>query len=461
MVAGPIRFILNLLLVSSLAPEDYGIMVIPMMVYSLSQLFVDMGFNSSLIQKAVRKRSHFSSVFFLNLIVALSLGLICCISAPLLAKVYGVPEIEIGIYIISLSLVIRSASLTSEAIIQIRQQFHQLVLIDLICYTVSYSLAIYLARIGYGYKSLLVFALLVSILYTIFVMAYARFIPRKKEFISKYVRVHWRFSRPLIIKSILSNFSTKVDEIVLANLVSVKNIGLYSKGKDLASYIGVFVSKIFSRPLFVILSKNSRKTNTIGQVNVLVINNLYLVVFLLFFLYKIFGLEILIFTLGDQWVGLDPFIPLFIFSILIYIGSVFSSYILLSMALTKKLLIGEVAHIVVKFSLAFVLVIFSYYYKGISELQLLSFFLMTQVIGYCVRMLIQCYYICEKMKLPFVSNFILPLIGVVILFIILNSSLNSLQVNLIGTLLSIGILVIFNLSQRKVYKNFLNEVINS
>lgn len=437
LIAGPIRFGLNLILVAALSPKDYGIMVVPMVVYSLSQLFVDMGFNSSLIQKAVKKSSHFSSVFFLNLMISSCIAMLFAICGPFLANIYNIPEIEPAMYVVSISLVIRSMSLTSEALLQIRQKFHQLIFLELGVYLISYTIAIIFAKREYGYISLLAFIFLSSLLYTVGIFWYGKFVPRLKEFKLNYVKLHWRFSKPLLLKSIISNFSSKVDEIILVNLVSVKSLGVYSKGKELSSYVGVFASKIFSRPLFVLLSSKSGRIKNWGPIFSLIVNNFMLSTFIVYFLYQLFGQAILSKLLGEEWSGLYNLIPLFILSVFIYIASVFTNYILLSMAMTKELLFSEFAHMFSKFSLAIFLLLYTIYFNRLEDGVLLKYFLLSQVVGYSLRFVMQSFYICNKVVFPFFKFILIPFVLMLVIYIVTDNYTFSTPWNVAGLVLSL------------------------
>jgi teichuronic acid exporter len=66
-----IQFIVSVILARLLTPEDYGIVAIISVFIALSAVFIQSGFNSSLIQKKEINVVDISSAFFLSLATAL------------------------------------------------------------------------------------------------------------------------------------------------------------------------------------------------------------------------------------------------------------------------------------------------------------------------------------------------------------------------------------------------------
>ena len=65
-----IQFIVTLLLARLLLPEDFGLLVIVMIFITIATVVAQNGFNTALIQKKDADEIDFSSVFYLNFILA-------------------------------------------------------------------------------------------------------------------------------------------------------------------------------------------------------------------------------------------------------------------------------------------------------------------------------------------------------------------------------------------------------
>src|SRR5690606_26336004 len=122
-IAAPLRFGLNLFLASCLLPVDFGQMVIPAAIVSLSAVLVDSGFKASLIQKSTLKNNHCSTVFFVNLGVSCILFLLFTLLALPIELFFNIENLSVLIIVTSFSLVLRSLSMVHEARMQIRGRY--------------------------------------------------------------------------------------------------------------------------------------------------------------------------------------------------------------------------------------------------------------------------------------------------------------------------------------------------
>jgi teichuronic acid exporter len=79
-----IQFIVSVILARLLTPQDYGIVAIISVFIALSAVFIQSGFNSSLIQKKEINAVDISSAFFLSLATAVLIYTLLFFTAPLI-----------------------------------------------------------------------------------------------------------------------------------------------------------------------------------------------------------------------------------------------------------------------------------------------------------------------------------------------------------------------------------------
>ena len=89
-----LAFVANLVLARLLSPDDFGCVGLLMIFISLSQIFVDGGFGSALIQKKEPTQEDYSTIFYWNLFLATILYLILFFLAPLIARFYEIPILK-------------------------------------------------------------------------------------------------------------------------------------------------------------------------------------------------------------------------------------------------------------------------------------------------------------------------------------------------------------------------------
>lgn len=88
-----VQFLLQIILARLLDPEHYGMLAMMGIFTTLANVFIQTGFNTSLIQNKDVTEDDYSSVFWVSLGVVAFLYVILFITAPFIASFYKMPEI--------------------------------------------------------------------------------------------------------------------------------------------------------------------------------------------------------------------------------------------------------------------------------------------------------------------------------------------------------------------------------
>lgn len=90
-----IQFIINVIMARLLMPEDYGVITIVYTLIVISQVFIDGGFATTLIQDKHKSEKDYSTIFTFNVFVSILCYLLLFSIAPLLSEFYNTIR-EIG-----------------------------------------------------------------------------------------------------------------------------------------------------------------------------------------------------------------------------------------------------------------------------------------------------------------------------------------------------------------------------
>lgn len=101
-----VTFVVSIVLARLLMPEDYGIIALVTVFTNIMQVFVDSGLGTALIQKKDADDLDFSSVFYFNFIVCITLYLVMFFAAPFIASFYRMSGLTLVVRVISLTIVI-------------------------------------------------------------------------------------------------------------------------------------------------------------------------------------------------------------------------------------------------------------------------------------------------------------------------------------------------------------------
>lgn len=346
----PIRFLLNLYLASKLSPFEYGQVVIPILILSISDLFIDSGLRTSLIQKASLNNKHSSSIFFYHLFISSFLFFIIILisTSSILVSFDFFKEIRLLVFLSGLILFIKSLSLIPEARMQIKFQFGTLVLYEFISNFFAYVITIFYSVHFDKKYSLIILYFLIYFFFTLLVFFKEKFIPKRIDFSIKLIYFHWRSGKKILAQGILELLNDKLDELVALKIVNTSSLGIYSKGRELSNTIGIFGSKFFSRPWFSVMSKfSSDKLYFRTKYN-------YAISFLFFFIVIFlnisfyFGDLIIQTFLGNNWLALIEYFKYFILYSAFYFLIVFNKYTLAALGLFNKNLYFENLYISLK-----------------------------------------------------------------------------------------------------------------
>ena len=100
-----IQFVVQIFLARLLLPSDYGMIALVMIFILLSNVFIQKGFSTALIQKKDADEVDFSSVLYLSLLVAGIMIIFLFFLSPLVANFYREPRLVQILRVLSLTMV--------------------------------------------------------------------------------------------------------------------------------------------------------------------------------------------------------------------------------------------------------------------------------------------------------------------------------------------------------------------
>ena len=89
-----VTFALELIIARLVGPENFGLIAMLAIFMSVSQVFIDGGFSSALIQRQERSEADFSTVFYINIAISLVLYAALFVGAPAIARFFNQPILE-------------------------------------------------------------------------------------------------------------------------------------------------------------------------------------------------------------------------------------------------------------------------------------------------------------------------------------------------------------------------------
>jgi len=160
-----VQVISTIVLARLLLPEDFGLVAMVSAMIGFASIFVDLGTRDAVAQRGSVSEGEVSALFWITLGVGLALTAITALSAPLLARFYEEPRLELIAMALSLTFVLPALYFHQYALMRRAMLFRKLALIDVGGNLLATALAIGLAYQGYGYWAL-VWKLVLTALFT-------------------------------------------------------------------------------------------------------------------------------------------------------------------------------------------------------------------------------------------------------------------------------------------------------
>jgi PST family polysaccharide transporter len=221
------RFVTFFLLARLLAPQDFGLMAVALVVMGFLDLVRDGGTGQALIQRPLLEEGLASSVFFLNV----GLGFLVAIGLALLAGpisvLYGNPDVAPLLRVLALGFLVSSWAVTPRALLIRAIRFRNVATSDLSGTFAYATVAISLALSGFGVWALVLGAVAADVASTAMFWWVSEWRPRL-HFSRAEIRSIRSFSMNLSVYNVINYFLNNTDTLVISRVLGAVSLGYYS-----------------------------------------------------------------------------------------------------------------------------------------------------------------------------------------------------------------------------------------
>ena len=229
-------FVLNLgrtiVLARLLTPQDFGLIGMVMVVISFATMFKNAGLNMATVQRAEINHDQISTLFWINVLISLGLGLCIVAGAPLVASFYDRPELTAVTMVLAISFVIQGLTIQHAALLRRHMRFDILAIQQVLAAAVSLTVAITLAFLGWRYWALVggtVASAITMVLLTYF------FCPWQPGIIKRGTGVleMLKFGGHITGFNFVNYFARNADNILIGKFIGADGLGVYAKAYQL------------------------------------------------------------------------------------------------------------------------------------------------------------------------------------------------------------------------------------
>ena len=249
-----VSFGVSIVLSWLLDPAEFGIVGMAMAFIAISHSFIDAGFASALIQSQEATDDTFSSVFLINIGLAVALLAAFYAGAPYIADFYGEPELRPVVRWLAIGMVITALGIVQDTLLQKALRFKELTLRRIVAGLSSAVVGVGMAYAGYGVYALVGQHLTLAAVSTIMLWSVSGWTPNWR-YDSGEVRKIWGFGSYVFLSGMLANIITRIDILMIGKVFSAATLGFYARAESLNNLVGRYTSNTLKKVFFPVLSK--------------------------------------------------------------------------------------------------------------------------------------------------------------------------------------------------------------
>lgn len=227
-----ISFLISVILAWLLAPKDFGVLSIMMIFSALCGCFVESGFGTVWIQKKDANKIDCSSVFFLNILVAVVAYFTVFLAAPWIGVFFKNDSLPLLLRVFALVVIIRSFSLVQVILLSKWMLFKLCFKINWTTLWVSGAIGVTLAYRNFGSWALVVQQLTNTIVSGILLCFFVKWRLVMKFQIGR-IKDLFQFGGKILCSNFLDSLYNDAYPIVIGKLFHLNVLAFFNRGQSI------------------------------------------------------------------------------------------------------------------------------------------------------------------------------------------------------------------------------------
>lgn len=312
-----VSFVVQIILARLLAPTDYGVLTLLTIFITVSQVFVQSGFNTALIQRKDVIEKDYSSVFYLSLFMAIFLYGILFFAAPFIADFYDMPQLKNVLRVLAVILIPGAFNSIQNAKIAKEMKFKQLMYCTLVSVIISGSVGIVMAYMGFGVWALVGQQLANQISICIIMLLVVKWRPIL-VFEMNRIKVLFSFGWKLLCSALIDTVYRELQSLVIGKKYNSATLGYYNRGKQFPELVINNINGAIQSVMLPALSKEQNdKEKMKSMMRRSIVTSSY-IIFPLVVGLAVIAEPLISLLLTDKWLPCVPYLRVYCFIFAFY-----------------------------------------------------------------------------------------------------------------------------------------------
>ena len=300
-----ISFLSNIVLARLLSPDDFGYIGILTVFIAVSNVFIDGGFGSALIQKTNPSQDDYSTVFYWNLTLSFLLyGLLYCFS-PLIAQFYDMEILCSILRVQGVILIINGCTSIQFNILRKRMEFKKIAFVYILSSLLSVVCAIILAYSGYGVWALVMQQIILSTANMVLLYFIMPWHPSLVFSVSS-LKSLFGFGSFILLSSLINTLANNVSALIVGKYFSASTLGYLSQAQKVENVASTSIASTVEQVTYPLLVEVNQDYQRMTSILRIFNSALIAVVSPLMFSIIIAAAPIIQFLFGIKWLPSAP-----------------------------------------------------------------------------------------------------------------------------------------------------------
>ncbi len=257
-----VGFVVQILLARLLAPNEYSVIAIVMVFVNICNVFVERGFGRALIQKLDADELDFSSIFYVSLVLTVTLYGILYAAAPWIADFYGMEILKPVIRVMALRLVFSAVNTVQRAQVSREMQFRKFFLATFAGTLVSAVVGVAMAYLGYGVWALVAQNMSNLVVNTAMLFVTISWRPRwmfSMARVKSLLDFGWKLMATALLDTVYEEFRT----LYVGKLHTPDALAFFDRGKQFPYLIIDNINSSITSVLFPAIASRQKDPDTV------------------------------------------------------------------------------------------------------------------------------------------------------------------------------------------------------
>jgi len=267
---------------------------------ALSQLLTDSGFSHALIRKQNCTQQDYSTVFYFNIVLGISLYILLFIAANTISIFFREPILKPLIRVIGLAIIINSFTIIQNTLLTKQINFKLQAKISVVSFFISGIISIYMAYTGWGVWSLVALTLFKYSINSVLLWFWNKWKPlwcfSKKSFVELF-----SFSGKLFVTQLIDALYRNLYYVIIGKYFSAAELGYYTRAEQFQSLPSVNLQGIIGRVSYPVLATMQNDTPRLRDTYKKLIRSTMLITFVLMLGMAASAKPMILSLVGEKW----------------------------------------------------------------------------------------------------------------------------------------------------------------